>query len=182
MHAGPRTPWDTVAADDEHHAAAGDEATAAGVFVDELVFSSRIGLEHKDELERLLFFNGNQARVVDGVAFVVQQFGIPRIRSEAGSLRIALASGRESQTLFVLDRGELGDDLVGVVVYLRDADALVALFVAVHEEYAIAGQRGERNLTLRILDELKAIGRRVKGVRELRVFLGRRTPARLTLG
>lgn len=165
----------------EHDETPTDEATAAGVFVDELVFSSRIGLEHKDELERLLFFNGNQARVVDGVAFVVQQFGIPRIRSEAGSLRIALASGRESQTLFVIDRGELGDDLVGVVVYLREGDALVALFVAVHEAYAIAGERGERNLTLRILDELKAIGRRVKGIATLQVYLGRRTPARLAV-
>ncbi len=161
------------AGDDGNGAAAGDP------LADAILFTSRLAPAHKPELERLLFFNENQGRVVDGVAHVAQHYGIPRIRVEGEQLRIVLASGLEPQALFVVARGELGDDPVGVMVYTREDDRLIALFVAVHEEWSARGSRGDAMIAVKLVDELKAIARRIRGVVAVEVYLGRRVPARL---
>ncbi|MBX7079823.1 MAG: hypothetical protein K1X88_11585 [Nannocystaceae bacterium] len=157
----------------------GDGVGAGDPLADQILFTSRLLPVHKPELERLLFFNENQARVVDGVAHVAQRYGIPRIRVDGEQLRVVLATGLEPQALYVVARGELGDDPVGVMIYIREDDRLIALFVAVHEEWSARGSRGDAMIAVKLVDELKAIARRVRGVSAVEVYLGRRTPARL---
>jgi hypothetical protein len=89
----------------------------------------------------------------------------------------------DAQVLFAVRRVEAGGVApVGVVVYTREDDALVVLFLAIHEDFTARGPMGDRRLLLRMTDELRAIARRVKGVRSVLVFVGRPTPMRLPVG
>ncbi|HWB80915.1 MAG TPA: hypothetical protein VG755_38395 [Nannocystaceae bacterium] len=140
-------------------------------------FTSTLGPEQKPELERLLFFNGNQSRVVDGVHFVAQTYGIPRITDVEGRLRIVLGGKLELQSLYVFD----ADELIGVLAYTREDDSFVVLYVAVDEAYESRGSNAGRMLLVKMLRELETIARRVRGIAQLRVFLGRREPTRMAV-
>jgi hypothetical protein len=143
----------------------------------EMLFTSLLGPEHKPGLERLLFFNGNQSRVVEGVAFIAQSYGIPRVNVVDGRLRIALRGDVELQSLYVVD----GEALVGVLAYTREDDTFVVLFVAVDEQYESRGRNAGSMLLVKMLRELEGIARRVRGIAQLRVFLGRREPTRMVV-
>jgi hypothetical protein len=143
----------------------------------EMLFTSLLGPEHKPVLERLLFFNGNQSRVVEGVAFIAQSYGIPRVNVVDGRLRIALRGDVELQSLYVVD----GEALVGVLAYTREEDTFVVLFVAVDEQYESRGRNAGSMLLVKMLRELEGIARRVRGIAQLRVFLGRREPTRMVV-
>ncbi|MEM9454034.1 MAG: hypothetical protein AAGF11_07635 [Myxococcota bacterium] len=147
----------------------------------DLVFTSILGAEHRDDLERLLFFNENQARASDGVSFVVERYGTPRIQSDNERLHVALDSSVQTQTLFVITRvrGEIRP--IGVVVYTREADTLVVLFVAVDSEFSGRGIRGHGMVLVRMIGEIKAIARRVRGISRVLVYMGRATPTRITI-
>ncbi len=147
----------------------------------EIVFTSSLGLEHRDELERLLFFNDNQSRASEGVMFVARRYGLPRISANAERLRVELDSEVQTQTLFAVHRTTRGDGPIGVVVYTREEDAFVVLFVALHEEFSIGGAMADRMLLVRMKDEVAAIARRVRGISTLVMYTGRPRPIRIAL-
>lgn len=146
----------------------------------DVVFTSSISVEHRDEVERMLYFNDNQAKVVGGVEVVTARYGMPRLRVVEDRLRIAMES-HEPQTLFaVVAEGERTAP-VGAAVYLREGDTLQVLFVAVHEDYCSDGEYGDVGLLRRIVAELTGIARRVRGVAALSIYFGRPTPTRIVI-
>lgn len=142
-------------------------------------FTSALAPEHRDELERLLFFNANQARVSDGVSFVAKRFGIPRVNVVGERLRVEVASRICTQSLFVVDKRRRADRPIGVIVYTRERGTLVVLFVAVHEEYAAGGTHADQGLLVRIVAQMRRIAKRIRGVERLRVYVGQREPMEL---
>lgn len=146
----------------------------------DVAFTSVLGPEHKQELERLLFFNDNQAKVSDLVMLVAERYGTPRVQVVSDRLRVGLET-TQAQTLFAVRRTADGVEPVGVVVYTREADALLVLYLAVHEHYASRGLRADQRLLLRITGELRGIARRVKGISSLVLFVGRSTPTRIAI-
>ena len=150
----------------------------------EIAFTSVLGGEHKQELERLLFFNDNQAKVSDAVMRVAERYGTPRVQVVGERLRVGLESV-QPQTLFAVRRTANGGEPVGVpvgvMVYTREEDALVVLFLAVHEHYASRGPKADRRLLLRMTAELRGIARRVKGITSVVLFVGRSTPTRISI-
>lgn len=146
----------------------------------EFAFTSSLALEHRDEVERLMFFNDNQAKVIGGVEVVTEKYGMPRLRVIADRLRVVLEP-HAPQTLFaVVHDGEVIHP-VGAAVYVREAGALVVLFLAVHEAYTSRGEHGQLGLLRRLIGELEGIGRRVRGIDTLAVYFGRPTPTRLAI-
>jgi hypothetical protein len=146
----------------------------------EIAFTSALGQEHKGELERLLVFNDNQARLSDAVMLVAGRYGAPRVQVVAERLRVGLES-TPVQTLFAVRRTASGPVPVGVMVYTREDDALVVLFLAVHEHYSSRGPEARHRLLLRMTSELRGIARRVKGIGAVVLFVGRSTPTRLAV-
>ncbi|MDH3717785.1 MAG: hypothetical protein OES79_06650, partial [Planctomycetota bacterium] len=61
-------------------------------------------------------------------------------------------------------------ELLGTVVYTRESDTLAILYVAVREDYCSNGDKQDEQLFLRIVSQLRSIGRRIKGVSSIRVF------------
>lgn len=146
----------------------------------EIAFTSALGSEHKDELERLLFFNTNQAKVTRTVTLVAERYGVPKILIADDRLRIELESG-QAQTLFAVRGTGHREAPVGVLIYTREEDALLVLFLAVHEDYSSRGPNADQRLLMRMTNELKGIARRVRGVSSVVLFMGRPTPTRISV-
>lgn len=142
-----------------------------------IAFTSVLEEGHRDELERLLFFNANQSRVTDEVTRVAKQYGIPRVNVVGDRLRVEVASKTATQTLYAVERGSQRP--IGVAVYTREDDALVVLFVAVHEDYAANGSEGKRGLMVKFVAKMRRIAQRVRGIDMLRMYVGRPEPTTL---
>lgn len=141
-------------------------------------FSSSLPAEHREEAERILFFNLQQEKMKDGIRAVSKTYGLPKLVCEDERLRMKVSSGLAVQTLFVTTRGVGGDGPVGAIVFTRQDDALVALYMAVHEDYSANGAHGDEKLMLKMLKELESIARRVRGVSSMLLYLGGETPVR----
>jgi hypothetical protein len=133
-----------------------------------VTYTSRIAAEHRALLERLLFFNGCQNRVADGIVDAIDKYGPPEIQAEGDWLRVQVAGLTEVQSLFVVD--EATGEPLGVAVYTRpDLEHITVLHIGLGEEYCAGGERESLNLLLRLMQEIRRSARRVKGVRRLSV-------------
>jgi len=144
-----------------------------------LTFTSVLNGAYHDALERIFYHNEQQQKLADAILKAVERYGVPRITNKNGQLRILFDSGLEPQTLFAMEEGRDGMELVGVIVYTREIDALVVAFIAIREDYTCHEARGDRMLAQRFFDELRGIGRRVKGIKSIRVWL--RGPAPVSI-
>jgi hypothetical protein len=139
-------------------------------------FSSSLPLEHREEAERILFFNLQQEKMKDGIRAVSQTYGLPKLVAEDERLHMTTAKGLAVQTLFVTARGIGADGPVGAIVFTREENALVALYMAVHEDFSATGKYAGEKLMIKMLKELEGIARRVRGVEVLKLYLGGQTP------
>lgn len=140
-----------------------------------VTFASRIPEEHRQTLERLLFFNGCQGRVAQGIVDAIEQYGPPEIQSDGGWLRVRVATLPDVQSLFALD-GATGVP-IGVAVYMRaDLEHVVVLHIGLAEAYCAGGEREGWNLLLRLMKEIRRSSKRLKGVRRLNVLYGTQRP------
>ncbi len=131
-------------------------------------FTSVLGLEYREDLEELLFFNPQQRKALTGINHSIAEYGVPNVVETAGRLRISVEGLPESQTLFALDYSEEIPILAGVMVYMRtDPENLVLLHIAVKEDYSRSGIYGDEMLVLRFMTQLRDIARRIKGVRAI---------------
>jgi len=137
-----------------------------------VTFTSKVALEHREALERLLFFNGCQHRVAQGIVDVIDRFGPPEIRVDGEWLRVQVAALSDGvQSLFAVEAST--GRPIGVAVYVRaDLEHVNVLHIGLSEEYCAGGERGSLNLLLRMMKEIRRSARRVKGVRRLTVAYG----------
>ena len=134
-------------------------------------FTSRVGIEQRPALERLLFFNSCQSRFAREIVETIDKYGPPEIEFEESRLRIRVAGLSEVQSLFALnsDTGRL----IGVAIYVRaDHSHVTVLHIGLSEEYCAGGNREGINLLLRLMKAIRRSSRRMKGVRGLRVLYG----------
>ncbi|MEM6293044.1 MAG: hypothetical protein AAGA54_17340 [Myxococcota bacterium] len=136
-------------------------------------FSSSLPLEHRDQAERMLFFNNQQKKIMDGIRAVAKKYGHPKLVEDGDRLRLRVTSTVETQTLFVSTHG-LGP--VGAIIFTREENALVALYMAVHEDFSTSGPRASDKLVVHLFKEFESIACRVKGVEQLHLYLGAQTP------
>lgn len=135
-----------------------------------LVFSSTLSADQRNELESLMFFHPEQGQLSSRINASVLTYGFPKIVNEGGNLRIGI-DGHEVQTLYAFaDRGATRD-LAGVLVYTRvHDDTLVLLHMAVRPEFCYSiGYKNELVL-IRILLQLRAIAKRIRGIKKLSIL------------
>lgn len=134
-------------------------------------FASRIADKHRSTLERLLFFNGCQARVASGIVDAIDKYGPPEIQHDEGWLRVRVAGLTDVQSLFAVD--EASGEPIGVAIYTRpDLEHISVLHIGLAEQYCAGGAREGTNLLLRLVREIRRSSKRVKGVRRLSVHYG----------
>jgi ribosomal protein S18 acetylase RimI-like enzyme len=135
-----------------------------------LLFSSKVPKECRSELEDLLFFNPRQHRVREGILHSLEQFGHPRLVETGDSLSIRVGE-QEAQSLFAFDSERRTPAPVGVVVFLRTSPTEIAIMhVAVHPDYALKGRRAGVGLGIALVEKVKEIASRIKGIEKIVFF------------
>lgn len=135
---------------------------------DGFAFSSVLGSEYLEELERLLFFNPLQERMLHGINHSIRQYGVPSISLLEGKLRVKVEELPDVQTLYALEQFDGKPDLVGVMVFARtDLRTIALLHIAVREEFSRAGIRADAGLVAGFLEQLRLIAKRLKGVQSI---------------
>ena len=100
----------------------------------------------------------------------ILSYGFPKVIEEGGALRIGI-EGLEVQTLYAfVDRGST-KDLAGVLVYTRvHNDTLVLLHMAVRPEFCYSSGYKNELVLVRILAQLRAIAKRIRGIKKLSIL------------
>lgn len=136
-------------------------------------YTSVYGAEHRRELEELLFLNPRQHVVRAAIVEGIEKYGVPKVVVEQGRLRVKLDSDCEVQTLFAVASSLFRSQLAGVMIHTRlDPETILLLHLAVAADYSSHGRHRKQMLALRLVEQLRAIAARVKGVRAVRVLLG----------
>jgi len=133
-------------------------------------FTSALDPSYRSRLEELLFFNANQSTTGPQVIAVIERYGAPRVVVDGEKLRVLCGGSLCPQTLYAVETSETSQALVGVVIFTREEETLVVLHIAVREDYTQRSQPGRRPLVLEMLEEVRGIGRRIKGVSSIAVF------------
>ena len=140
----------------------------------DLFLTSRLGKEHADELEALLFFHPQQDRFRRNIIASVEKYGSPRIIETNGNLRIQLQLLQDVQSLYALARNGEDQELAGALVYTRpEAQTLEILHIVVKDDYTLNGRQADRGLTFLLIEELCRIGRMIRGIHFVRLAYDR---------
>jgi hypothetical protein len=140
----------------------------------DFVYSSALPSERSEELASLVFFNRHQRRFRGQIESAIERYGIPEITVADGFLRFTVGRLGEVQTLYALDGDASRGRLAGVMLFARVSDDhVVLLHIGIAAEYASDGPLRHRMLAMRMIEQLKRIGRSIKGVRSIEMLYGR---------
>jgi hypothetical protein len=100
-----------------------------------VTFASKVAIEHRAALERLLFFNACQHRVAEGIVDVIDRFGPPDIQVDGEWLRVQVSElSNGVQSLFAVEAST--GRPIGVAVYMRaDLEHVTVLHIGLSEEF-----------------------------------------------
>ena len=144
-------------------------------------FTSNLPLGLATDLEELLFFNPRQYKVRTNVLQINERYGAPRVEVIDDRVFVALDASPQPQTLYMLAISDEQETLVGVMVYLRENDTLSLLHVAVHEDWAGMRPHHGPPVLIRMVDQLRHVGCRIRGIQSITVFPGTVAERRLSV-
>ena len=123
--------------------------------------TSKLGVEQRNALEQLLFFNVNQHRVRHGIQHSIETYGVPEIYEQEGGLRIRVGDIDGVQCLFAVSALGLP---VGVAVFVRvEQDWFVVLHLVVEPRDEF-GEVSNTPVLLKLMHEIRGAARRTRGV------------------
>jgi len=142
-----------------------------------LVLSSTLPLLHRESLEQILFFNPRQTAWRNAIAVALERYGMPEIVSDSSSIKIALGGNQDVQCLFALSGMPHQPALAGLLIFLRTSrEELVVVHIAVSRRL---GRKGRAPAVVRrLLGEVRAAAKRLKGVNRVMLLYRDATHAR----
>jgi hypothetical protein len=139
---------------------------------DEFEFVSSVDAVAAKDVESLFYFHPRQHALLGSIRSSVEAFGQPQILRRGERIALGIPK-RETQCLFACHPSRRPGVPVGVVVYLRtEAELLNILHVAVGPAYEASGPYGDRDLTMRLVAQVRAVARRISGVRRIALPYG----------
>ena len=131
-------------------------------------FSSTINPDQKETLERIFFFNKNHTEYYFDIKHLIESYGQPRIVEEKDRLYLNFEN-IDCQNIFSI----IDNNLVGLAIYYRDSlDNIDLVHIAVDEKYSSKGTQTDKFLIFRIINELKKIVMRIKGINTITIKYG----------
>jgi hypothetical protein len=135
-----------------------------GSDTERFVFCATVSAKMRGVVEALFFFNPRQALLHTAISATVERTGIPKILELDCRLWIDVPS-RDMQCLFACDSYLKTCKPVGVVLYERPKVEILSIsHLAVNPEYAFRGGHLGAGLGLLLIERVKEIARRIKGV------------------
>jgi hypothetical protein len=142
-------------------------ATATHAAAGEFEFVSAVDAGLWKEVESLFYFHPRQHALSGSIRESVDQFGPPEMLKRGERIYVGIPK-RDAQCLFACHRTRRPGVPVGVVLYLRtQADLLRILHVVVGPAYEHGGQFADRDLAMRLVDEVRCVAARIGGVRRI---------------
>jgi hypothetical protein len=129
--------------------------------------SSVLPAEFRQDLEQLLYFNPLQRHVRPAIVHSIEMHGRPEVRDEHGWLQVSLDATPGVQTLFALAVDGDACALAGAAIYGREGERLRILHLMVAEGFSAWSRQTGCGLALRLVFAVRAVGRRLNGVRYL---------------
>ena len=140
----------------------------------EFYFSSKLSRKYYKALEKLLFFNKKQAVFIRNIEKSIEEYGIPRIVADGETLRIKTGSINDVQNLFAFDSKAEDANLIGFILYFRPtSNKMIVLHIAVDENYSFDGQFSDQTLTIQLINKVREIALKIKGIEFLSIAYGR---------
>jgi hypothetical protein len=131
-----------------------------------IVFSASVPVGMRGAVEALFFLNRRQQLLHRAISSTIEQTGIPKIMELDGRVWIDVPS-HAMQCLFACD-GAFAP--IGVALYERPStDILSVCHLAVDPAYAFGGIHGGGGLGLLLIERVKEIARRIKGVTRVQI-------------
>ena len=143
------------------------------------VIKSTLDVDQRAALEHLFFFNVNQERVRPGIQYSVENYGVPEIIEERGSLRIRVGDIDNVQTLFAVSH--FGTP-VGVAVYVCLAHERFVVLHVVVEPRLRSSNEVNTPVLLELMREIRSTARRTPGIARIELGYNHRRAVRLTGG
>jgi len=132
-----------------------------------LRFTSKLKPEYEEKLESLMFFNPGQQTALATIMDSVEKFGQPSLYLDQDRIRVKVEKLYDVQSLFVLD----DDTLAAVLVYSRiSVESLIVIHIAVEQEYSSQGNRSDKMLVMRLLNQLRQCASHIKGIENIRIM------------
>jgi hypothetical protein len=136
-----------------------------------IFFTGKLNKSFRPELESILFFNSNQIKYFKDINNSLEVFGYPNIIEEGDNLRIIISEFSDIQYLFALDSEKEDATLLGVILYFREnLEEVCILQVAVVNECSSFGEFYDELVVIRLINELKRISKRIKGIKFIKLF------------
>jgi len=132
------------------------------------VFSATVSLKVREVVEALFFFNPRQPLLRSAISATVERTGVPKIVELDGRVWIDVPS-RAMQCLFACDNYLETCEPVVVLYERPKADVLSISHLAVDPAYASRGDRSGAGLGLLLIERVRQIARRIKGVTRVQV-------------
>ena len=123
-------------------------------------FFSWIPATMKPSIERLFFFNPQQAVLKSRIRDTVVATGIPYLVEDSGRVQLAVESGR-LQCLFACSSES---ELLGIALYDRPEAARLRICHLVVEPQFSQGGKEKEGLAFAIIERVRLIGRSISGV------------------
>ena len=137
---------------------------------------SKLPLEQRGALERLLFFNVNQHRVRVGIQQSIETYGVPEIYECDGGLSVRVGDIPGVQTVFAVAQAARP---IGVAVFVRfTPERFVVLHLGVEPRTAATAEVNTRVL-LKLMHDIRSTARRTQGVDRIELVYKDRHPVRL---
>lgn len=145
-------------------------------------FTSSLSVDQRHNLEHLLFFNPQQQRYVPKIIDIIDTTGVPKIVQYGDKLRVQIDAENECQTIFALTQTEETEQLVGLVMFIRQTqEKLLILHLVVDEAYSMKGVYASESLTFQLIDQVRNAGAHIKGIKSVGIVYGRTAGATVDL-
>ena len=136
----------------------------------EVSFSSTINPDQRETLERIFFFNKNHMEYYFDIELLIESYGQPRIVKENNRLNINFEKVACQNIIAIIDHY-----LVGLAIYYRDSlDNIDLVHIAVDEKYSSTGKYADKLLVLHMINKLKKIALKIKGIKTITVKYGQK--------
>ena len=133
-------------------------------------FYSTINPEQRGVLERVIFFNNNQTEYYFDIEHLIKSYGQPRIVEENDRVYLNFEK-IDCQNIFII----IDHNLVGLAIYYRDSlDNIDLVHIAVDEKYSSTGKYADKLLVLQMINKLKKIALKLKGIKTITVKYGQK--------
>ncbi len=128
--------------------------------------TSEIGIEYKNELESLLFFNDEQSKFQQAIVESINQFGLPQIKENQDKLKVYIHK-LDVQTLFAFNNNKLA----GIMIFYRDSiENITLIHIAVSNEFTVSNDDNDYCLTFQLLDKLTEIAKKIKFIKTITIY------------